>query len=623
MKKALIAALAVVAMVGCSDDNSQMEAVDPSGSVAAIFSAGQITRVADDKWVTGDLIGISMTKNGTTTLATGDYENVSYKVSSVTSGGAGTFTPSSTTIYLPSDGSKVDFYAYYPYTATLGSDNTIEVSVASEGTNDQVISDVDLVTATFSGASESSSSVTFTEDNAFEHQLSKLTLTLTGGVGFTDLAGLKTTIKSQNTTANYNIYTSAISGEGDEADIVADTSSNGTTAEAILIPSAEQDITIEFLLDGVTYTLELEDITLAKGKEYKYNVTINKTGASITGATITDWVVGDDDDLEAYLPLYDIELYDDVYYINTAAGLEAFASIVNEGITANSGYTTNGGEDLGTVTQNTSANGLLTRDIDLGGEGNDWTPIGISDNDYQYQGTFDGGGFLVSGVYINNNSSQQGLFGRTYGATIKNVGVDGTISANDWVGGVVGSACGGTIENCYNLAAVTAEGGSAYVGGVVGYAASGATIENCYNGGAVTCTGVNANNACVGGVVGFAYSTVTACYSYGLITSTKSAYLGGVVGGASESNITYCYYDSETSVDTDAEDGTYNPEGALGVYNSTGSDSADYTGYIKLVTDNMKDGTLLNYLTEGAGSGVWEADSSNINAGYPILTSQR
>lgn len=77
---------------------------------------------------------------------------------------------------------------------------------------------------------------------------------------------------------------------------------------------------------------------------------------------------------------------------------------------------------------------------------NVWTPIG--DNQW-FNCIFDGNGHIVSGVYINNEKNNQGLFGECNG-TIKNVGVlDSYIHGSGNVGGII--AGNGTVENGYYL----------------------------------------------------------------------------------------------------------------------------------------------------------------------------
>ena len=76
----------------------------------------------------------------------------------------------------------------------------------------------------------------------------------------------------------------------------------------------------------------------------------------------------------------------------------------------------------------------LTANIDLStlGDG-DWTPIGYytsySDCVY-YGGTFDGGGFTISGLKIKSTKQYQGLFGYVKGGTIQNLTVVGSVETS-------------------------------------------------------------------------------------------------------------------------------------------------------------------------------------------------
>jgi hypothetical protein len=102
----------------------------------------------------------------------------------------------------------------------------------------------------------------------------------------------------------------------------------------------------------------------------------------------------------------------------------------------------------------------LKNDIDL--EYREWVPIG--NLSFRFQGTFDGNGNVIAGVYINSNQSWQGFFGYSAG-TIKNLGVVVNITGNSNIGGLVGLH-EGIIENCFALGTITATGRS--VGGLVG-----------------------------------------------------------------------------------------------------------------------------------------------------------
>lgn len=174
----------------------------------------------------------------------------------------------------------------------------------------------------------------------------------------------------------------------------------------------------------------------------------------------------------------------------------------------------------------------LTSDIDLstvcGETLGSWPGIGVDGK--MFQGTFDGQGHTVSGLYVNDaNANYIGLFGFVQGATIKNVTVQGSVSAKGYAGGVVGRAnTGTTIQNVRNEASVT--GSSNYVGGVVGYIRANAagsdpvTVSNCANAGAVSCVSY------AGGVVGYIYggAVIDSCYNTASVVASTD-YTGGIV----------------------------------------------------------------------------------------------
>lgn len=186
---------------------------------------------------------------------------------------------------------------------------------------------------------------------------------------------------------------------------------------------------------------------------------------------------------------------DNVYEISNAGELHWFRDNVNGGdITANAvlvcDITDNNGviTSYGTLANNTSSF-------------RNWTPIGNST--YKYNGYFDGRGYTINGLYMNNTSfTDGGLFGYTdTSAVIERVGVDySAFLGNQYVGSICGYNMG-RIENCYSLYNVIT--GSSYVGGITGYNAK--NINNCYNAGLV-----NATNY-VGGIAGNNTSVISNC----------------------------------------------------------------------------------------------------------------
>ena len=164
----------------------------------------------------------------------------------------------------------------------------------------------------------------------------------------------------------------------------------------------------------------------------------------------------------------------------------------------------------------------LTTDIDLDGSASKkWTRIGTWNS--PFRGTFDGDGHTISGLYVDESSNDQGLFGSVKSGTIRNLSVSGSVYVPDSgtviynVAGIVGIVVEGTIENCTNYVTVS---GRDYVGGICGLAGKDSKITNCTNKGSVT------GQAVVGGIVGKSDNTNA---------SSKSEGTAGTISGCTNS----------------------------------------------------------------------------------------
>ena len=167
----------------------------------------------------------------------------------------------------------------------------------------------------------------------------------------------------------------------------------------------------------------------------------------------------------------------------------------------------------------------LTSDIRLNADdvptgGNEWTPIGNSDN--SFNGIFDGAGHTISGLYVPDTTGCPGLFG---------MGDDDTV-IRDLI--VVGTICAGESAK------------DAYVG--------------------------------VGGICAASYGKVQNCGFYGTIKADDSVYdelpVGGIAGGF-DTTVEKCWY-----FDTDGNskvDGVSSCDSIIGCYhNVSGSKSGEY-----------------------------------------------
>ena len=178
------------------------------------------------------------------------------------------------------------------------------------------------------------------------------------------------------------------------------------------------------------------------------------------------------------------------------------------------------------------ANYTLVNDIDASetrewNDGKGFTPIAndLFPSFSGFEGTpftisFDGKGYNITGLFINNTSNKHmGLFcyigneGR-----ISNVNlIDCSISGEDYVGSLI-AYNSGIIQNCH--VAVNSNG-VGYVGGLIGD--NYGLVQNCYTTGKVT--GIRN----VGGLVGYNHGTVETCYTMGNVDGDDGA-IGGLIG---------------------------------------------------------------------------------------------
>ena len=277
-------ALATLLLTACQNDEETMQT---DARVALQVTSGIQTRAYDATWEANDEIGIFGFTQGDAPAQA--YTNVRY----VTTGGDGAFTPDGTTIYLPTDGSSLDFVAYYPHTTDLENGiYTVDVEDQSD------LSTIDLMAAGMQTANRINNTVTFN----FEHKLSKIVLTFKPGDGMalSELTGMKVQLTNQQTLATFDVTQpdgEVVVGTNTPATLTLNTDADGTSSEGIVLPSAN--------FDGMTLHLELEDggsffnwdLNNSKadkfeaGKKYVYDITVNKSRLDVT-ATIEDWAPG-------------------------------------------------------------------------------------------------------------------------------------------------------------------------------------------------------------------------------------------------------------------------------------------------------------------------------------------
>lgn len=287
----------------------------------------------------------------------------------------------------------------------------------------------------------------------------------------------------------------------------------------------------------------------------------------VLDSTKTKSVVG-----KVYNKISSYATYSDVSD-EAAAGQKTFSISTESELNKIAEWTSGYGNNFNDITL------VLEKDIALSCNKDDktthFTPIGINSS---FKGTFDGNGHKISNLYVNR-AGRAGLFASVYGASIKNLTVEGTVVGSSYngtdltgVGGIVGfstsqiviencvsnvnvsSSCENTggicgnvngvdsvIRNCINIGNI--ESNSDETGGISG---NPDIVYNCANFGAVS------GKSNVAGIAGNTEKDVSLCYNAGKISISAS---GGAASAAAIANVAgkdtdfyhYCYYKEGTA----------------------------------------------------------------------------
>lgn len=212
-----------------------------------------------------------------------------------------------------------------------------------------------------------------------------------------------------------------------------------------------------------------------------------------------------------------------------------------------------------------------------------WTPIGTKA--LPYIGYFDGNGYMIDGLYINDNTVYYtGLFGVTgnyayisgtsdYGE-VKNITIGEhslIVGYGAYTSGATGAIVGMTqfdkITGCANYATVVAKGSenltlsnSGLVGGIVGYANN--DVKNCTNHGTVVSR--ESAGGIVGNIMGNQYQqgNIIYCSNYGKVYAeahSDTGYAGGIAinSGDYKNNAAGCGGNVESCVNYGYVEGYY------------------------------------------------------------------
>lgn len=356
----------------------------------------------------------------------------------------------------------------------------------------------------------------------FEHVMAKLVVNLSFRNEWTTAPEVASVTATACTEATVNYLENPVEvtpATGQNLVVIPFTGTSASFA-GIMIPGQSGFRTINVTLEnGKVYTYtHPSGIDLQPGRYTTVNLVLGRDRIELddAGINVSDWENGTSIDGAEANEAYSYDSNTKTITIYSGEGLKVAADVVNSG--------------------DTDLNIILDNDIDLSDI--DWTPIGTESR--PYTGTFDGGTYTITGLTVNQTRENVGLIGCIgSNGTVKNVKLENVNITGDgyFVGGVAGTNYG-TIENCSVDGTLT--NNRHYLGGVVGN--NYGSIIGCSSSGTITGTSPN-----VGGIGGQSVGgTIMACYSVANIKGWSSS--GGVLGQTNRETVVIACYHAKGNV---------------------------------------------------------------------------
>jgi len=253
-----------------------------------------------------------------------------------------------------------------------------------------------------------------------------------------------------------------------------------------------------------------------------------------------------------------------------------------------------------------------------------WTPIS------GFGGSLDGDGYRITGLSVNGNLTQAGLFAEINGGTVMNLTVDAEIRAKNTAGIIAGGNNGGVIKDCCvtGTVEVSASGG----GGICGI--NNGEIKDC-----LSCAYTVKAGSFAGGIAGQNFGHISECLS-AAETVASDMYAGGIAGQNNGGIIENCaavniaVYNTMTynggKISTNRKDGKMQNNFSLSDMVSNAArteDSADSRNGLQICWEDFTNPEF--YFNIGWDRKNWKSPSGGFvlvcpkNAAEPLLESGR
>ena len=376
-----------------------------------------------------------------------------------------------------------------------------------------------------------------------------------------------------------NTYTTDI-GYGDP---IGDYAGEVGSVHAITLPADVTASGESVEIDGITYyankntiTLSCSNIPTAQTAIYSYN---DGSDHALTGNTFTMPASDATVSVSFTAAWSGSGTFGSPYLITTTDQLDLLAKMVN----GTDGYTENDFSGTYFKLDNDITYSHTTDWNDATSTENNYTAIG--GQDHVFLGFFDGDDHTISGIRIYKDGSDynvdgnQGLFGKTWDGSVKNVTLsDARITGYGYVGGIIGFNNYGQIMNCHvtNTVAIHAVvNNSRLHGGIVGYSIPNGSskIINCTSAATISIADGLTDCNDYGGIVGEnVRGQIENCLAIGANVSGNSN-VAAIVGCDNNGTYTSNYYHgctvNGTANATNVGSGSGDIDGARNVHSLT------------------------------------------------------
>lgn len=274
-----------VAFASCDKINNDV--VEPEAK-AEFSSMINELRVENNRWNTGDEIGVFALNAGQKAIPDGIYDgkaNVKFRAES-----DGAFSETGTSITFPKKGAALDFIAYYPYQEGIVN-GIYNVNIADQSN----LSKIDLI---YSNNAKAQTKTTPRVNLTFDHKLAlfEMNLQVVEGAEIS-LDGAKAAFESILTTATFNLATGELTPGNNPTKMdvtVKKVDESKALISMILIPGTRLEQTpLKVTLEGKEYTWKPKDMLIQAGKKYVVTASVGTVEGEIKtvfGSSITDWV---------------------------------------------------------------------------------------------------------------------------------------------------------------------------------------------------------------------------------------------------------------------------------------------------------------------------------------------